>query len=186
MKKLKKMLLVLLMIMMVVPSYVFAEEEEEEVTTKEPVTVYMFRGEGCTYCAAALEWFESIEEEYGDYFDLVTYEVWYDTDNSELMQEVADVLGDTASGVPYIIVGNYSYPNGFASDTVVDSTTGETMADQLLAQIMEVYNSDNRYDVMVEVNNKPNYDTVVGVVACVIIVGGVVIAVISRKQNKED
>ena len=145
----------------------------------------MFRGEGCGYCEAALEWFDSIEKEYGDYFDVVSYEVWYDTTNKELMEEVSTFKGDNATGVPYILVGKYSYPNGFAADTAIDSSTDKTMGDELLERILEIYESDNRYDVMVELNNKPDYSGVVGTVAIVLIVAIGAFTIVSRIQNKD-
>lgn len=182
MKKLRSLLVILLITMMVFPFNVNAEENKPE-KGKEPVKVYVFRGETCGYCKAALEWFQSIEEEYGDYFDIVDYEVWYNEENKSLMEEVATHMGDTASGVPYIIVGDYTYPNGFAADTVVDNDTQKTMGDQMIDQILEVYESNNRYDVMSELKNKPDYSNVVGIVSGVIIIGLVAVAVISRKQN---
>ena len=66
MKKVKYLFLILLTLL-VLPFTVFAEEEEE-VTTEEDdkeVIVYFFRGEGCSHCAEAEAWFESIEEELG-------------------------------------------------------------------------------------------------------------------------
>ena len=140
MKKLKKLLLVLLIMMMAFPFFVKADEEKEE---KEPVKVYLFRSNTCGYCEAAMEWFESIEEEYGKYFDLIDYEV-SNQENSQLWSDVATAMGDTASGVPYMVVGDYSYPNGFGADTVISSTSDQTMGDQLIERIMEIY--DERYN----------------------------------------
>lgn len=181
MKKLKSLLVILLIMMIAFPFSVKAKENPEK--GKEPVKVYFFHGSTCGYCQAAFKWFETIEKEYGDYYDIVDYEVWGNTENQELMEEVASIMGDTASGVPYIIVGDYSYPNGFASDTIVDEKTKKTMGDELIEQILEVYESDNRYDVMTKIKEKPDYSNVVGIVAGVIIVGLVAVAVISRKQN---
>lgn len=182
MKKIKNLLLVLLIMIVAFPFGVIADEENKE-EKKEPVNVYLFRSNSCHYCEAAMEWFDSIEEEYGDYFDLVDYEV-STQENSELWSEVAEFMGDTASGVPYMVVGEYTYPNGFAADTVISSTSDETMGDQLIERIMEIYESDNRYDVMVEINNKPDYSSVVGIVAVAIITGLVVMAIITRKQSR--
>ena len=111
MKKLKKLLLVLLMMVVIFPFNVKAEEEKKEEEKKEPVKVYIFHGSTCQFCLAAMEWFGSIEEEYGDYFDLVDYEVWSNAENAALMEEVSAFRGDNATGVPYIIVGDNSYPN---------------------------------------------------------------------------
>lgn len=184
MKKLKNLLLVLLVMLMVVPFNVRAEEEKKlPETDKEPVNVYLFRSNTCGYCEAALEWFDSIEEEYGEYFNLVDYEV-SNSENSNLWNEVASFMGDTASGVPYIVVGNYSYPNGFAADSSISSDSDETMGDEMIARILEIYEDEDRYDVMVEINNKPDYSNVVGTVAIVIIAGLAIVAVVTRRQSR--
>ena len=108
MKKLKY-LVILLIAALIIPFTVNAEGEESE--SKE-VKVYLFRGEGCPHCQEAEAWFQSIEEEYGSYFEIVSYETWYNQENAELMQRVAKARGEEASGVPYIIIGNQSW-NGF-------------------------------------------------------------------------
>ena len=72
------LLLVLLMIL-VAPFTVFAEEEAKE-ESKE-VKVYFFRGQGCSHCAEAEEWFKSIEEEMGDRFEIIDYETWYNEES---------------------------------------------------------------------------------------------------------
>ena len=181
MKKLRSLILILVIMLVALPFSVKADEETK--TEKEPVKVYLFHSTTCGYCKAALAWFESIEKEYGQYFDLVEYEV-SSSENASLWNEVATMMGDTASGVPYMVVGEHSYPNGFASDTVINSETKETMGDQLIDRIMEIYESDNRYDVMEDINNKPSYDSVVTIVAVVIIAGIVTMAVITRRNNK--
>ena len=97
------------------------EDDEEEIDVNLPikedgeVAVYLFRGEGCPHCQEAEEWFDSIEEEYGDLFEVVDYEVWHSQENSELMEAVAKSRGDSGSGVPYIIIGNKSW-EGFKND----------------------------------------------------------------------
>lgn len=182
MKKFKKLFVILFVLMTFLPAGVKAEIEKPEAN-KEPVKVYMFRGSTCSFCEKALEWFDSIEDEYGDYFDLITYEVWNDTDNAALMEEAAEMMGDTASGVPYIIVGEYTYPNGFSADSIVSSDSDQTMGDQLIERILEVYQSDNRYDVIKAINNKPDYSNIVGTVAIIVIAGLIIIAVVSRRQN---
>ena len=88
MKKIKMLFLVLVSLL-VLPLGVFAEGEDEETVSNETskkVNVYFFRGDGCPHCAEAEEWFESINEELGDKYELKDYEVWNNQDNSELMQ----------------------------------------------------------------------------------------------------
>lgn len=141
---------------LVLPFAVYAEDEDEdyeapveevseettnsdsEADSKE-VNVYFFRGQGCSHCAEAEEWFKSIEEEYGSYFKIVDYETWYNEDNAKLMQEVADARGEKAEGVPYIIIGDQSW-NGFS----------ESYTEDMINQIKSVYAQDvsERYDIM--------------------------------------
>ena len=136
-----KFLFILLVAVLVLPLAVFAQEEEDGAATvnDNEVKVYLFRGEGCPHCAEAEEWFSSIEEEYGSMFQVIDFETWYDSDNAALMQEVAEARGETAEGVPYIIIGNKSWA-GFASD----------YESEILAQIQSEYETavDERYDVM--------------------------------------
>ena len=118
-----------------------SEEVSEETTgdDSKEVNVYFFRGQGCSHCAEAEEWFKSIEEEYGSYFKVVDYETWYNEDNAKLMQEVADARGEKAEGVPYIIIGDQSW-NGFS----------QSYAEDMINQIKTVYAQDvsERYDIM--------------------------------------
>ena len=86
-----------------------------------------------------VEFLNSIVDEYGKYFKVVSYEVWYDQDNGTLMQEVSDFLGANATGVPFIVIGD-KYFKGY----------GESYADSIKEAIMDQYNSKDKYDVMDE------------------------------------
>ena len=114
MKKISLLLVLVLMLCIPFLSTVKAEE-------KSKIIVYLFRGEGCPHCADAEEFFENLskDEEYSKYYTLKDYEVWYDKDNSELMDKVAAALGDeSGSGVPFIVIGDKSY-RGY-SDAMAD------------------------------------------------------------------
>ncbi len=105
MKKLKGLLFALV-ILLLMPLTVLAEEK---------INVYIFKGEGCGYCAKALTFFESLDDEYQNYFNLVEREVWNDEDNASKMQEVASYFNEEVNGVPYIIIGEKTF-QGFAED----------------------------------------------------------------------
>ena len=181
--KVLKYLVVLLAIFLIMPFAVFAEEEasnNDENTTEEAssndnsdskkVNVYFFRGEGCSHCAEAEEWFDSIKEEYSEYYNLIDYEVWYNTDNSDLMQKVADARGEEAEGVPYIIIGDKSW-NGF------DSSYEEDM----INQIKSVYAQDvkDRYDIMTLLTDSKtskkdsNASDILVLLAIIVVAGGI-------------
>lgn len=93
------------------------------------VVIYFFRGEGCPHCAEAEEWFDSIQNEYGNMFKVKDYETWYDEENADFMERVAKSRGETASGVPYIIIGDKSWM-GFT----------ESYENEMLEEIKTVYN----------------------------------------------
>ena len=131
MKKMK-LFLVLILALLMVPFGVFADDDD-----KKEVNVYFFKGEGCGYCAAGLEWFDELDDKYDDMYELHEYETWYDEKNANLMNAVAEVRGETVNGVPYIIVGNQSW-NGF----------DENVGKEILAKIKEEYKAEERYDVM--------------------------------------
>ncbi len=186
MKKLKLFLVSLMLFAFVVPFMVRAEGEDGDSTTGEiersKINVYMFRGEGCGFCASALSFFDSIEEEYGKYYNLVTYEVWNDADNALLMEEVADYLGVTIKGVPFIIVGGQTYP-GFQ----------ESWGEDIKSDIVEEYNKndDERTDIIADLQNgatkdkSSTSDIVISVVSILVIGGIVAFVLFARKGNSE-
>ncbi|MBP3635629.1 MAG: thioredoxin fold domain-containing protein [Bacilli bacterium] len=162
MKKILNLLLIMLMCLALIPYKVLAEEKtynslnlesvlkEEEIEhnlsnyseNNDQVTIYLFRGKGCTYCRAFLNFLNSIVDEYGKYFKLVSYEVWYDEDNNKLMDEVSEYLDKPADGVPYIIIGDEVFV-GYSS----------SYDDEIKNSIKKLYDSKDRYDVMDEIKN---------------------------------
>lgn len=188
MKKIKYLVL-LLAAFLILPFAVYAEDEyedegyveevAEEATSSEEsnddskkVNIYLFRGEGCPHCQEAEEWFESIKGEYGNYFKVVDYETWYNEENAKLMEQVAEARGETAEGVPYIIIGNKSW-NGFA----------ESYEEEILEQIKTVFAQDvsERYDIMSylpyinngEKEEEKSSNDVLALIIIVVVVGGI-------------
>ena len=174
-------LLVILMMILVAPFAVFAEEEGDKKDTKE-VNIYFFRGQGCSHCAEAEEWFKSIEEELGDRFKIVDYETWYNEDNAELMKKVAEARGEAeqATGVPYIIVGDKSWI-GFADDYK------EEIKDQINSEYGK--NINDRYDVMELMNDigsnkkKDSGSDVASLIIILLVVGGIGFGIYKARTN---
>ena len=82
----------------------------------------------------------SIVEEYGKYFEVVSFESWYDADNGALMEEVSTFLGEPAQGVPYIVIGDQAF-GGYA----------ESYNEAIIGKIQEEYAKENdKYDVFEE------------------------------------
>lgn len=167
-----KYFVLLLAVVFLFPFVAFAEEEEETAAAEEDTRaiVYFFHGETCPHCQEAREWFESIQDEYGEKFKLVEYEVWNNEENNELMQKVSELRYDNATGVPYIICGDQSWI-GFDE---------ASMAEEITSKIDEVYNTpvEERYDILKLVSEigdessdkKPN--DVVALILILVVAGG--------------
>ena len=139
----KVFLAILISVLCFIPFSVNAEEKEyktlnldealkeEEIDhdfsnykeTDDQAIIYLFRGKGCAYCKKFLTYLNSIVDDYGKYFKVVSYEVWYDTDNNELLQKIGEARDEKISGVPYILIGDKSW-SGYASsldDEIIDA-----------------------------------------------------------------
>ncbi len=175
MKKLKY-LVILLIAALIIPFTVHAEGEE----SKE-VKVYFFRGEGCPHCTEAETWFQSIEEEYGSYFQVIDYETWNNRENAELMQRVAKARGEKADGVPYIIIGNQSW-NGFT----------ESYGSEMIERIKSEFEKDvkDRYDIIkllpeMEKEKDSTGSDILALVIILVVFGGICFGVYkARKKTK--
>ena len=186
-----KFLLVVLAAILLIPFGVFAEESVEdnigdveeisEDVVDNQVNLYFFNGNGCSHCAEAEAWFEEIESEYGEYFNLVSYEVWYNEENNDLMQKVGELRGETVNGVPYIIIGNQSW-SGFADD----------YKEEIISKIKSEYEQDpaDRYDIMNYVDllasdEDESYGSDVLALILILVVGGAVVTgiVLARKNS---
>lgn len=106
----------------------------------EKINVYLFWGNGCPHCEHAKEFFSNIEDEYGKYFELVDYEVWYSEENSNLLTKVKDELKDTSTGVPFILIGDNKFV-GYSSS--IDEQIKET--------ITKEYKNENYTDIVEKV-----------------------------------
>lgn len=152
--------------------------------------IYLFRGKGCGYCKKFLTFLNSIVDDYGKYFKVVSYEVWYDQENASLLTKVSNYLGTSAEGVPYIVIGDKVFP-GYAS------SYDEDIKDAIKKQ----YDSKNEYDVMeklsvdsnsnskTEVKSTKNNSTLsmilISIFASIFVIGAIVIIVIFNLKNKK-
>ena len=97
--------------------------EEMEIENKDykendkQAIIYLFRGQGCGFCRSFLTFLNSISKEYGNYFKVVSFEVWYDSQNNSLFNKVAALNGEDLSrlGVPYYIIGDKKF-SGYRED----------------------------------------------------------------------
>ena len=197
----KKKLIILLLIVALLPVKVFAKSLVDEYSTKNFVDtlksegmeienkdykednkqaiIYMFRGDGCSYCRKFLTFLNSISKEYGKYFKLVSFEVWHDAKNLSLKNKVAKFIEKESNGVPYIIIGDKVF-GGYS----------EEYDEDIKAAIMAQY-KDNSYDVMKELdkqlngsNNSMDTFAVIFWNAFVVIAATVSIIIVSNKNTQ--
>jgi len=109
-------------------------ELKNVVYNENKVNIYFFWGNGCPHCEEEFEFLESIKTEYGDYFTLNTFEVWYNKDNVKVLESFANAMGEKVTGIPYTIIGNKTF-TGFKDE----------YKKEFLTAIKEQYK--NSYDV---------------------------------------
>ena len=151
-------------------------------TSDDKVNVYIFRGKTCWHCLDEISWFSTKVKDYGKYFNVRTYEVWGNKDNSKLMNSVAKFLGETASGVPFTIIGKKTY-SGFSE------TTGENM----LKEIQSQYTNKDRYDIKNDIelsdgstktnDNNKSTSTVMIILIGIVVVAGIAVVIYIGKSK---
>ena len=97
------------------------------------------------------------------------------------MERVAEARGESADGVPYIIVGNKSW-NGFA----------EEYKEQIIDEIKTVYEEpeDERYDIMKlltdeKKDEKKGSSDVVGLFVIIVVVGVIGYGIYQARKNTD-
>ena len=104
--------------------------------TKEggKVNIYFFWGDGCPHCEEQFAFLDSIESEYGDLYNLYTFETWQNEENAELLKTFSDAMEVESRGVPYTIIGEEVF-TGFS----------ESMESKFINAIVE--EKDKSFDV---------------------------------------
>lgn len=141
----------------------------------DKVNIYLFRGSSCGHCFNAISYFASIAKNEGKYFNIKSYEVWSNTDNADLMNNIGEKLGDKISGVPYIVVGKKSW-SGF----------NESYGKEIMDEVKSQYNKDpsERYDVMKEVGNtESSSNDIISLIVILLITAGIVAGIIFTRKK---
>lgn len=72
------------------------------------LNIYLFWGNGCPHCAKEKTFLLKILPDYPT-VTLNQYEVYYSSNNAELMQKVADKIDVDAGGIPFLIIGDQEF-----------------------------------------------------------------------------
>lgn len=186
-----KLLLVIIATILLIPFGVLAEEdvtntdvasEESNEVVDNKVNVYFFRGDGCSYCASAEEFFESIQDEYGQYFNLVDFETWNDAGNAILLENVAEYLGQEVEGVPYIVIGKQTW-NGYASD--YDESIKKAIKDEFEKDVTSRDNiiAEVKAKIKNDEENKNYTSDIIAVVLIVLVIGAGTVGIIYARKK---
>ena len=114
----------------------------DNITKKDgKVNIYLFWGDGCPHCKEEKLFLKSIENEYGNLFNVYEFGVWHNEENEKIMKEFGKAMDDNLTGVPYTIIGKESI-KGF----------NDSKKEQILDAIIN--ESKNNYDVYFDKINK--------------------------------
>ena len=128
MKKITKVLFVLLLTMIsIIP-----------VSAKEKVNLYLFWGDGCPHCALEKEYLEDLKQEFPN-LNVTLYEVWFNQENEEFLNEIAEKTNNTFTGVPVTIIGQ----------TVIKGFDVST--EQKLRRTVSYYTENKHHDIVNEI-----------------------------------
>ena len=113
----------------------------ESIKFKEKkVNIYFFWGDGCPHCEEEYEFWYSIIDEYKNKINKIYgLEVWNNKKNARNMKKFAKFKGEDIKGVPYTIIGEYTFVGFDKSKKKV-----------IKKAIDETYKNSNSYDIYKE------------------------------------
>lgn len=160
MKVIQKILIGSLFLFMFIPNYISALEQE--------VTIHVFHGDGCGYCALEKEFLQELANEYEN-LNIILYETWYDTTNAQLLELVGTALDVEITGVPFTIIGDY-YFSGYA-DTMNEDIIEEIQSQaktpkvDVVGELIESISfTPNSTNIEKKENNNEIFGLVMGVI----------------------
>jgi len=116
------------------------------------VNVYMFYGKTCPHCEEALEYLNEVKDKYD--LNIIKYEVWYDEENKQKMDDITDYLDINVRGVPFVIINNTpitGYSSGITDETYkyhIKLASKDSFVDKVGMELgvvdKKVYNDKNK------------------------------------------
>ena len=167
----KKIFSLLLILVLLLPFSVLALTEDYQnkmasITNTEiedgKVNFYLFKGEGCPHCADEEKWLQDIKKEYKDYVNFYEFEVWYDENNSKMMEEAKEIFDFSGPGVPFTVIGD-KYYSGFSDS--IGMMMENTINDYLNTEINDDFNKKIDIPILGKVNMK---NSSLGIIAIVL------------------
>lgn len=174
------------------------------VSAEEQVPVYMFSKDGCSACISALSYFEELESEHPDLFELKEIVVFdgdwnaVSEDRTDLLIKIYERFGEDSSkaSTPTIVIGDY-HTIGLPQDTdeVYDAIVAagkdkskdevKILMDELeldLDELLEYENNASDTPTVLEDETGGKYDTIIIIGIFVVLIGGLAGLVIAGKK----
>jgi len=109
-------LIVLIVILALTTGKKSDKKELPPKTNHEKVSLYIFRGDECPHCQDAIRYLYNNIKPYNDYIEVKTYETWKNANNKTLFDDIIQKFGKEKSGVPFIVIGDSYYFEGYNSN----------------------------------------------------------------------
>jgi len=84
----------------------------KEILASEKLEIYFFWGQGCPHCAQEKPFLEELKQKYPQ-LEVKEFEVYFNRENQELFQKIAQAYNTQAEGVPMTFIGKDAFI-GFA------------------------------------------------------------------------
>ena len=81
------------------------------VVSAKQISIYLFHSSDCVHCKAEIKFLDELKEKYD--IKIYKYEVMYNEENRNILQEVRDLMKDTGNQVPFTIIGTTTF-TGFS------------------------------------------------------------------------
>ncbi len=193
----KKLLSIIIMLTLLLIPSVNAEDLPE--VGRDKVTIYMFRGDGCGGCEYAIDELNNFAGKYDDYFEVVSFETWYNQNNATLMSEFM-TLFDAEQAIPFFVIGDDYHQVGYdeelitaALDAYMDDDYTDIVANEIDGK--EHLYEINNFEETVEAEGltylgtsgakaETNFDAIIVVGIIVVVIGGLAFLIFSPKKNK--
>lgn len=190
----KKVILSLLFVLSLINGIPVSAKEEK-------VPVYVFSKDGCSACIQAEEYFDDLEKDYPDLFEIhnivVFDENWQAVSNerTELLIDVYERFGEDSSkaSTPTIVIGDY-HTLGLPQDTnevyeaILEVKNSKEPVDEIKKLIDEAeLNLEDllTYDktpTVVEEEPSGKYDTIIIIGIFVVLIGGFAALIVAGKK----
>jgi len=82
----------------------------------QTVNLYFFWGNGCPHCAKEEAFLQQLTQKYPQ-VRVQAFEVWYNTQNQELLMKVGKTLNVDIQGVPFTIIGSHTLSGYYNDET---------------------------------------------------------------------